>query len=232
MKKLIAQLAMLLVALMPLTFISCDKDKHEMSEEELISKFVGNWRFNSPAVEYYVIKADYTCAYYKPHLNSAHNGYTYTKEEGTWILNNKECLMTFPSNAAKAIYDNLNDRVKINNSLAGSCSASDLPTVTESTSGRDELSNTKWKLTSGTSSWNQSDINYYKGDILSFGANGTAETAGTSGTYTISGNLLTFKGGIYGFTDGFGSKYNYSISGNTLKLVGIDMGDVLNWTKQ
>lgn len=106
----------------------------------------------------------------------------------------------------------------------------------EVTSGRDELSNTSWKLVS-ISGWGASDSADWKGEILAFGPDGsvTEEYAGggsEKGSYTLTDGKIRFDG-INGWTNTWGSNFSYVISGNTMILTDNlgSMGSTFNFTK-
>lgn len=103
--------------------------------------------------------------------------------------------------------------------------------------GRDELSNTSWKLQSITG-FASSESSEWKGEILKFGNNGQVtqiynEGGSGSGTYSLSGNLITFSS-LPAWTNSWGSKFTYTLSGSTLKLKDSNdnLGSTFNFVKE
>lgn len=103
-------------------------------------------------------------------------------------------------------------------------------------SGRDELSNTSWKLIS-ISGWGAGESNDWRGEILAFGSDGSVtekyvEGGSESGRYTLSDGKIKFDG-INGWTNTWGSNFSYVISGDTMILkdnLG-NMGSTFNFIK-
>lgn len=91
----------------------------------------------------------------------------------------------------------------------------------EEPSAKDKLSGTTWMLSSITG-WGASSIDEYEGMQFRFGNNGSVTEWYTSeesysGTYTISGDRISFK--YIPFINEWGSSFDFSVSGTRLTLI-------------
>lgn len=91
----------------------------------------------------------------------------------------------------------------------------------ETASGRDELSNTSWKLVSITG-YGAGDSADWRGEILSFGHDGSVtekyvEGGSETGSYSLNNGKIKFDG-IDAWTNTWGSSFSYVISGETMTL--------------
>lgn len=103
-------------------------------------------------------------------------------------------------------------------------------------SGRDEFSNTSWKLVSITG-YGAGDSSNWRGEILSFGPDGSVtekyvEGGSETGSYSLNNGSIRFSG-LGAWTNSWGSSFSYNISGQTMTLnddLG-SMGSTFKFTK-
>lgn len=121
----------------------------------------------------------------------------------------------------------------LSSSLLTACGDKDEP---EPSPGRDELSNTTWKLVSITG-WGSGESADWRGEILDFGPEGSVieiyvEGGTEKGSYTLQNGKIKFDG-IDGWTNTWGSTFSYVVSGDAMILkddLG-SMGSTFNFTK-
>lgn len=110
----------------------------------------------------------------------------------------------------------------------------DVPEVPEKPeTSRDALSNTKWKLKSITG-WAASATSDWAGETFEFGASGSvtekdASGYSATGTYTLDGSKLTFKGNL-AWVNEWGPTFTYTISGKSMTLKD-EMNSTFNFEK-
>lgn len=225
-----AWLAVLIMALfLPLT--ACSDDKDDLADDVVPVDSYGTWwNTYSPSstrdIVIIVIGENGHFTYYETGKDYYAKGeYTY-REEGTYTYTQGKFIFTLEGKVFTGEYSG--GRLVVGYKDYYSLNADQLPTkpatgATTNDPTGDALSNTEWKATAiQGDEVTASEKEDFVGMVLRFGSNGkVTEIYPTSevinGTYSISGDLITFKD-LY-ITRHFLTPYNFTVSGSTLTLI-------------
>ena len=238
MGKLKIRILALFVSALMLSFATaCGGDDEP---DQLPSDVLGAWKFteyNSDDVEIIVLDEDGSLDYYRTTQALLEDGEYEERVEGTysWSIDNShippqyDLTLRIAGDVLSAISSGYDFR--IGGHFGESIMHKDIPIKQHnggSSSSRDALSNTSWKLSKMTG-WG-AETSFYKDFELHFGSNGKVEEIyphasfnDSEGTYSISGNTLTLKG--LTICNEWKTEYNFTVSGNRLTLIADYKGD-------
>lgn len=224
-----AWLAVFIMALfLPLTACSDDDSDDNIVPVDCYGAWKG--QLSNPCVTIIVIGENGNFTYYETSDASNNNlfkkgEYTY-REEGTYTYTQGKFIFTLEGKVFTGQKNG--SQIYIETQFYNRLASNKIPTkpatgATTNDPTGDALSNTEWKATAiQGDEVTASEKEDFVGMVLRFGSNGkVTEIYPTSevinGTYSISGDLITFKD-LY-ITRHFLTPYNFTVSGSTLTLI-------------